>query len=670
MTSRWFVLCFTLTACAPSEGPTGQNASAPSYGFGQNGTPDDIWEARNADAQPDILLPSDTEPPARSDIGSQDQDSRAVTDARVEFDDTATIFEDTPPAPDTNEQPDLDPGNNTCGNGVVDPTEECDFSVPGSCPTECFDPPGCTATILEGSAANCTARCVTTFTTELIDDDACCPPTGTPTTDSDCNLCGNGQLDSGESCDSSSDAPCPALDDCPADTACSTWSLTGASSSCDAVCVKTTIQQAIDGDGCCPVGTSETEDSDCIAICGDGIVSGSEACEPGVALDTTCAELGYSGGQLGCMPDCTITTITCNGDHALEYQSIGNIFLVGDIAHVAWHGSGDWALLVARDGTVAQYDPVTNALAPLETISGTPYDVGVTSDGLSFRIVGSTEGDAAVWKVYENDAGEVVVEAVDYGLSGETATCAVADASSGNWAICTRASGGGGYINRLYHLSENGELIATKAYSSSSGISDAMWTSTAYPGSNALVTTEGFNGAGSESWVLVSDLIVGNGWSPGFGNAGRAAWRPGGTFGISVGTSTNSVYVFDGAWQTSKVPSANNGAIGNSIAWKDDGSRALVVSRPTGSPLQGSVFDYRAGSTSVYSAAAWYNVSINDFDEPPYNGGFNTHLLDVAWRPGSTCDEGLIVGADNGTAFNPTFGLVVRFYDADDPDCL
>ena len=38
--------------------------------------------------------------------------------------------------------------------------------------------------------------------------------------------------------------------------------------------------------------------------------------------------------------------------------------------------------------------------------------------------------------------------------------------------------------------------------------------------------------------------------------------------------------------------------------------------------------------------------------------------------PGTACDEGLIVGADNGSSFDPTFGLVVRFFDEDDPDCL
>ena len=49
--------------------------------------------------------------------------------------------------------------------------------------------------------------------------------------------------------------------------------------------------------------------------------------------------------------------------------------------------------------------------------------------------------------------------------------------------------------------------------------------------------------------------------------------------------------------------------------------------------------------------------------------GFDAlELFDVAWRPGA-CDEGLIVGSDNGTSWSPTFGTIIRFYDADDPAC-
>ncbi len=49
--------------------------------------------------------------------------------------------------------------------------------------------------------------------------------------------------------------------------------------------------------------------------------------------------------------------------------------------------------------------------------------------------------------------------------------------------------------------------------------------------------------------------------------------------------------------------------------------------------------------------------------------GSNTHLQGVDWRPGTACSEGLIVGSDNGTSWSPTFGLIIRFTDINDPDC-
>ena len=45
------------------------------------------------------------------------------------------------------------------------------------------------------------------------------------------------------------------------------------------------------------------------------------------------------------------------------------------------------------------------------------------------------------------------------------------------------------------------------------------------------------------------------------------------------------------------------------------------------------------------------------------------HLLDVDWRPNVACDEGLIVGSDAGTSFEPSFGMAIRFHDSADPAC-
>ena len=365
-----------------------------------------------------------------------------------------------------------------------------------------------------------------------------------------------------------------------------------------------------DGDACCPAGASEATDSDCIQVCGDGIIAGAEQCEPDVLISQTCSQFGYAGGEPTCLSNCQLSTLTCTGGHTLSFEKISNFILVGDIAHIVWHGSGEWALLVAQNGTLAQYDAASGAVVALPALEGTPRDVGRSSDGESILIAG-TSGDAAVvWRVEEDEQAGVIISLWELPLIGTEATCVVPSPTDAEWTVCTRVNNTGGYINRLYRISDIDGVLGSTAYASGSGISDAMWTTTAYPGSNAIVSTEGLNGAGSQSWVLASDITVGNGWSPGFGNAGRAEWRPNGEYGIAVGTSTNSVYVFDGAWQSTKTPSANNGATGNAIAWTADGARALVVARPTGAPLEGSVFDFRPGGTNQYDSAHWYNASI------------------------------------------------------------
>ena len=74
-----------------------------------------------------------------------------------------------------------------------------------------------------------------------------------------------------------------------------------------------------------------------------------------------------------------------------------------------------------------------------------------------------------------------------------------------------------------------------------------------------------------------------------------------------------------------------------------------------------------ASAAASYSDTDLTDSSIPAFDAPPWNGNTTMYLQDVAWRPG-TCDEGLIVGSDNG-ATSPTFGTIIRFFDPLDSEC-
>ena|GEM_PF-1162414 len=179
-----------------------------------------------------------------------------------------------------------------CGNGVVEPSEACDVAVPagatGACPEICEDD-GCERYDLDGSG--CDARCaLVAITTDALDDDGCCPGGVTALLDNDCGTaCGNGVVEPGEACDTGLEGSCP--DGCDDSDPCTDDALVGAG--CDAHCTHDAITERTDGDGCCPVGATLLEDDDCGSVCGDGVVSGDEACDTAIT----------AGGEGACPAD-------------------------------------------------------------------------------------------------------------------------------------------------------------------------------------------------------------------------------------------------------------------------------------------------------------------------------------------------------------------------------
>ena len=51
-------------------------------------------------------------------------------------------------------------------------------------------------------------------------------------------------------------------------------------SGCMVMCKPAQITDTIAGDKCCPPGANPSTDSDCQPMCGDGVVSGNEKCDP------------------------------------------------------------------------------------------------------------------------------------------------------------------------------------------------------------------------------------------------------------------------------------------------------------------------------------------------------------------------------------------------------
>ena len=130
-------------------------------------------------------------------------------------------------------------------------------------------------------------------------------------------FCGDGtiQNDYGELCDNN----CP--EECNDNNACTTDSLTGTSANCNVVCISDPITTCADGDSCCLANCNANNDSDCAAVCGNGVMEGTEECDDG----------GTEAGD-GCSGTCTPEVITCAIDEdfskdagVLGLQTLGDI---------------------------------------------------------------------------------------------------------------------------------------------------------------------------------------------------------------------------------------------------------------------------------------------------------------------------------------------------------
>jgi cysteine-rich repeat protein len=204
----------------------------------------------------------------------------------------------------------------TCGDGEVTGDELCDEGIAGgegACPTDCDDGLACTTDALTGEG--CGRVCSHGDITATDPGDGCCPAGEDINTDTDCPAgCGNGVVETGETCDTAIAAgqpgACPTS--CDDSIPCTTDTLfipdTG---DCGAVCQHVEITATTAGDTCCPAGATSATDSDCPATCGDGDVDAGETCDTGIATGAGSCPAACDDGD-SCTVDALISAGTCN----------------------------------------------------------------------------------------------------------------------------------------------------------------------------------------------------------------------------------------------------------------------------------------------------------------------------------------------------------------------
>ena len=187
----------------------------------------------------------------------------------------------------------------SCGDGIIDPGEQCDAGNLGG--------QTCASRGYFGGTLACTAGC--TFDT------------------SGCNNCGDGDIDSGEQCDGA------AL----GGQTCQSQGFPGGNLFCSPSCTFDTSSCTTCGDGDIDAGeqcdgsdlggeTCESQgyaggtlacssacsfDTASCTTCGDGDVDAGEQCDGSDLGGETCESQGYAGGTLACSASCTLDTSAC-----------------------------------------------------------------------------------------------------------------------------------------------------------------------------------------------------------------------------------------------------------------------------------------------------------------------------------------------------------------------
>ncbi len=339
------------------------------------------------------------------------------------------------------------------------------------------------------------------------------------------------------------------------------------------------------------------------------------------------------------------------------YKAVPAYGLVSPPA-AAWHPSGAYALVLSYSDKVFRYDPKAGSLTQAASAGSKLYwrAVTFTPKGdkavLLGRQVSNNEG-----RIYLYDhAKKTLTEMTTERLAGSTYE-ALAYSPDGKTArLLASKKSGSSYWAYVWTFDAAKGRSGVKVTYPSAGCQDLAWATDAF-GKPTVAVTCGVNG------VTLMHLDGGGNWvkhTKNAGNTSSIAGRPQGDYALAVCWScSGKVYSFEkGAWDTSYYSPKCAGA--SRVSFSTTGTRALVLGGYSSGV--GRAHEYRH---KLKNQTDFTDVSIPNFDKPPYNASSGVNLNDAAWRPG--CDGGIIVGGCSSYSCKKAY--VIKFQVSNGKKC-
>lgn len=424
----------------------------------------------------------------------------------------------------------------TCGNDTVEGNEICDGTDIGSdCVAEGF-PLGGELGCLQNCSDYDTSLCLT-------------------------EICGNDAVEGGEICDG---MDLDAQD-------CTTQGFDGGALACAGDCL------GFDTSGC--------------FSCGDGIANGNEACDGADLNGATCADFGLGGGPPTCAADCSaVTTDGCTQD--LSQQ----LYVVND---------------TSPNNSITAYDVAANGA--LSELAGSPFATGGDSNFNHHPDAIASCGDFIY--AANNQSGNIAGFSVD-GAGALTAVAGSPFAFGGVVSLACNdgflfASNFADAVGR-FTIGANGALAAlgtVPAATSTLGMTLHEGTNRLFvAGWNNNVTVFDINGAGGLAQVPGSPFVTG-------GSNHSVSVSPSGAFVATEGN--NNVRIFSVAGNGSLAPVAGSPFVDNTgcevvgLAWAPNSQRLFVGHRGC-FPGQVSVYDVNGAGALAQVAGSPFQTGGNE----------------------------------------------------------